>query len=263
MRFQTVEPFGQCDLSVVVPVTVFGKLLAALPKLLDRCHHFSESLPFTTLPHFVLVLVEDHKAQRANPFVLGAPSVCVIQPVNQSQIESKSLKYTPSKILLPIIAIGCDELVLQEDFQVTQELHFSSIWTSLHGPRRRVDGIALRFLILCRSARDVLASVLVHAPTISGRPVALHAVVTTIGSAFGDVQGHFSVLEIGGILLLVFNRGALVNQPFALPGPHFYQRCNQILLRCCPGSGCHDLRSGPALSFLEALNWCETIWIRN
>lgn len=79
MRFQTVQPFGQSDLSIVVLIAVLGELLAALPQLLDWRDHFTERLPFAPLPHLVLVLVQDHKTQCADSFVIGSPTVCVVQ----------------------------------------------------------------------------------------------------------------------------------------------------------------------------------------
>lgn len=97
--------------------------------------------------------------------------------------------------ILPHIAISCNELVLEKHLQIPQELHFAAFGTAFHWSRGGVHRIALWLLVLGGCAGNIFARVLMHTPTISGRSVALHSVITTIGCAFRHVHCHLAILQ--------------------------------------------------------------------
>lgn len=54
---QTVPPFGQTDLFVLVAVAIAGQFFSALFQSLNLRHHLLERFPFGSFQDFVLVLV--------------------------------------------------------------------------------------------------------------------------------------------------------------------------------------------------------------
>jgi hypothetical protein len=84
----------------------------------------------------------------------------------------------------PNVRAGSD-LGLEELFEIFEE--FVLLGTALHDPNRHIR-VTLWLSVLGAAARNRFPGILVHAPAVASRSIALNSLVAPINGAFGEEQ---------------------------------------------------------------------------